>query len=362
MITRRKLLGATALTGAWLAAGSMTASAGAVGRRSIVDELSWFVADQAARGLFSGTVRLDYRGCPVYSAAYGLANRTTGIANTAATRFSAASVGKFLTGVTAARVVQNGQLAFGATLGEVMPQLRNPALRPLTLHQLLTHTAALPEVNPGPPPGTPTGRAVDYLPELENLQLIGTPGQRWAYSNAGFLAAAIMIEQAGHRPYAAALHADVLVPARMHDSQASQPPAGDPRIATRYTPDGQTFPPDYPSGAGGLYTTASDLVSFAHALMRHRLLDAAHTAEVITGKVPTGHGDLYAYGCSNLTVAGHPIIWHNGGAPGASAWLQIYPDDGYTLAALSNVAEPRPGGLGVQPIIDKAQHLVTGTG
>ncbi len=359
MITRRSMLGATALAGAWMAVGAPVASA--TGTTSIVDELGQFVTELAAKDQFSGTVRLDYRDRPVFTAAHGLADRATGTPNSAATRFTAASVGKFLTGVTAARLVQDCQLAFGTTFGEAVPRLRNTALRPLTLHQLLTHTAALPAVSPAPPPGAPTGRAVDYLPVLESLQLIGSPGERWSYTNAGFLAAAIMIEQVACRPYPSVVRDAVLAPARMRHTQLSQPAPDDPRIATRYTPDGQSFPPDYPSGAGGLYTTTGDLVSFAHALIRHRLLDAAHTAQVTTGKVPTGLGDHYAYGCSNLTVAGHRIIWHNGGAPGARAWLQIYPGDGYTLAVLSNVATVGPGGDGVQPIVRKAQQLITGS-
>ncbi|NKE63135.1 beta-lactamase family protein [Lentzea sp. PSKA42] len=185
VITRRSLLGATVLAGAWVAAGSPATSV--AGARSVADELSRFVTDLADRGQFSGTVQLDHRGSRVFSAAHGLANRATGTSNTAATRFTAASIGKFLTGVAAARIVQNGLMAFGTTLGEAVPRLRNTALHPLTLHQLLTHTAALPAVSPGAPPGARTGRAVDYLPVLETLQLAGRPGERWSYTNAGFL-------------------------------------------------------------------------------------------------------------------------------------------------------------------------------
>jgi CubicO group peptidase (beta-lactamase class C family) len=358
MITRRKVLGAAALTGVALATGSARAIASS---GSIADELAAFVRNRADRGLFSGAVRLDYLGCPVYSAAYGLADRDAGIPNTTDTRFTIASVGKFFTGVTAGRFVQDGRLTFGTTFGEAVPQLRNPALRGLTLHQLLTHTAALPEMPPGPPEGVPvTGRAIDYLPMLERLQLVGTPGERWSYSNAGFIAAGLMIEQAGRRPYRSAVRDSVFHPARMRRTVALGPEPGPP-VAVRYTPDGTSFPADYATGAGGFYSTVGDLVAFANALIRRRLLDDAHTTEVITGKVPTGHGDLYAYGCSVLTANGHPIIWHNGGAPGANAWLQIYPDDGYTLAALSNVWDLGTP-TGVQPIVDKAQRLIVAPG
>jgi hypothetical protein len=54
----------------------------------------------------------------------------------------------------------------------------------------------------------------------------------------------------------------------------------------------------------------------------------------------------------------HRIVQHNGGGPGASGWLQIYWDDGYTLAALSNYADPRVPNLGVGPIVQKTQQLL----
>lgn len=358
MITRRTVLGAAALGGAWLATGPALASAATLG--TVADELSRFVTDQANRGLFSGTVLLDHRGRTVVSAAHGLADQSRGIPNTLATRFTTASVGKFFTGVTAARLVQDGRLTFGTTLGEAVPRLRNPALRPLILHQLLTHTAALPQVPPGPPEGVPvTGRAIDYLPMLESLQLVGTPGEQWRYSNAGFIAAALMIEQVGGCSFYTAMRRAVFAVARMHHTLAVVPGQHPPRLAVRYTPDGTVFPTDYATGAGGWYTTVGDLVAFAHAVTRRRLLDDRHTTEVVTGKVPTGHGDLYAYGCAVLNVSGHPIIWHNGGNPGANAWLQIYPEDGYTLAVLANVAAMGwPGGA--QPIVLKAQELIVG--
>jgi CubicO group peptidase (beta-lactamase class C family) len=358
VLTRRQVLGAAALmgAGAWLATGSGVAIAAG---SSIVDELSRFVAEQAGRGLFSGAVLLDHRGCPVLSAGYGQADRAASVANTPGTRFDIASVGKFLTAVTAARLVQDGRLRFGSTLGEAVPQLRNPALRPLTLHQLLTHTAALPDVEPGPPDSGPvTGRAIDCLPMLERLELVGIPGQQWSYSNPGFIAAGLMIEQAGRRPFPNAVHADVLTPAGMHRTVALRPGTGVP-VAARYAPDGHAFAIDYATGAGGFYSTVGDLVAFAHALMQRRLLDDAHTTEVITAKVPTPLGDVRCtYGCAVQTTNGHPIIWHNGGGPGANSWLQIYPHDGYTLAVLSNVWDfGYPGG--VQPIVNKAQQLIT---
>lgn len=363
MINRRTMLGALALVGGWAATGAARAEGPALPNplaltNPIANELSKFVADQAGRGLFCGTVLLACPGRGMFSAAYGMADQAKYVPNTLDTRFTTASVGKFFTAVAAARVVQDRQMTFQTTLGQAVPQLRNPALRPLTLDQLLTHTAALPQVNPEPP-GTPTGSAMDYLPLVESLQLVGTPGDRFRYSNAGYLAVAMMVEQAGRLRFDAAIRGHVFAPAGMPHSFVLRSEQPDAPVAVRYNPAGQIFPMATPTGAGGFHTTVGDLVAFGHAVLEHRLLDEHYTTEVITGRVPGSRDGLYGYGCSVHTVGGHRIIEHNGGSPGANSWLQLYPDDGYTLAVLCNVYEENYAG-GAQPVVDKAQQLITG--
>lgn len=366
MITRRQLLGAAVLTGGWLAAGMATSGCGAhppisvtsggCGSSRIGDELTGFVRDLAVRGEFSGAVLLEHRGCTVFGAACGMANQAASVPNMLTTRFTTASVGKFFTGVTAAKLVQDQRLRFDNTLGEVVPQLRNPALRPLTLHQLLTHTAALPKGSPRSAEN-PTGSALDYLPTLERLELIGRPGEKWSYSNSGFVAAAMMIENAGGRPYVAAVRDHVFTPAQMHDTITLEPGEQAEGLAVRHTPDGHTAPNASTTGAGGFYTTVGDLAAFARTLTERTLLDERHTLEVITGKVRAGRGGMYSYGCSEKTMDGHRIVGHNGGSRGASAQLCIYLDDGYTLAVLCNVHQPHET-PSVRPIVNKIHQLI----
>jgi hypothetical protein len=49
-----------------------------------------------------------------------------------------------------------------------------------------------------------------------------------------------------------------------------------------------------------------------------------------------GPNDKYAYLFGDRLIDGHRVVGHNGGAPGINAELDIYWDDGYTVAVMSN--------------------------
>jgi CubicO group peptidase (beta-lactamase class C family) len=92
--------------------------------------------------------------------------------------------------------------------------------------------------------------------------------------------------------------------------------------------------------AGGGYSTVEDLARFVDALMSHRLLNAANTAALTTGKVAAGPAK-YGYGFIDATTDdGLRYFGHNGGAPGMNGELRVFPASGYVVIALSNFDPP----------------------
>jgi CubicO group peptidase (beta-lactamase class C family) len=91
----------------------------------------------------------------------------------------------------------------------------------------------------------------------------------------------------------------------------------------------------------GAYSTVTDLLGFARALMGHRLLSAAMTDTVLAGKVdvhrPGGLPvDRYGYGFADQAINGVRFVGHNGGTPGYEGQLDVYPTRGYTVVILTN--------------------------
>ena len=93
--------------------------------------------------------------------------------------------------------------------------------------------------------------------------------------------------------------------------------------------------------AGGGYSTVGDFARFAAAVREHRLLDSAHTAQLLGGKVSMGQGVVqYAYGFIDRVQVGRRLVGHGGGAPGMSGELSFEPKGGYTVVVLSNLDPP----------------------
>lgn len=102
----------------------------------------------AAEEGFAGAVVIDRAGRPVLKAGYGLADRERGIPFTTRTIAQVGSLTKQFTAMAVVDLWRQGRLAFTDSVARHLARAPAP-LANRTLHQLLTHTAGLPE-NCGP--------------------------------------------------------------------------------------------------------------------------------------------------------------------------------------------------------------------
>ncbi|HSD66656.1 MAG TPA: serine hydrolase domain-containing protein, partial [Vicinamibacteria bacterium] len=84
------------------------------------------------------------------------------------------------------------------------------------------------------------------------------------------------------------------------------------------------------------YSTARDLLAFAEAMRRGRLVRPATAERLWSAKPDLGSPD-YAFGFGVGRDALGRTAGHSGGFSGISSILDIYPDTGWTLVVLSNV-------------------------
>ena len=283
----------------------------------------------------SGVALVARHGHPVYVHAYGLASRATHTRNGLDTQFNLASAGKMFTGVAVAQLVERGRLSFSDPVGRYVPGLPRRIARTVRIGELLDHTSGLGDyfADPGYDARRPRLRSLSaYLPLIVHEQLAFKPGTRFSYSNSGFILAGLVVEHVSGEPYAAYLRRHVWGPAGMnHTTCTGGLPPG---RAVGYTDSGKantaTLPPNRTS-AGGCYSTARDMLRFADALRRHRLLDAATTRVVTTSHVAApGGGYGYGFGIR------HGTLWHNGGAPGVATEVDIDPRSGLVAIVLEN--------------------------
>ena len=300
-------------------------------------------------GKFSGAVLVARDGRTLFEGAYGLADRERGIPNTPTTRFRVGSMNKMLTAVAVLQLVQAGKVRLDAPFRTYLPDYPNVEMAStVTLHHLLTHTGGTGDIF-GP-------QFMAHRAELRNtgdyLRLYGTrglefsPGTQWRYSNYGFMLLGAVIERVSGMSYDDYVAEHVLGPAGMTATGAAPEDSLVPGRSVGYTR--QVVPgtlasnaPTLPyrgTPAGGGYSTVGDFARFAVALREHRLLDSAHTALLLGGKVTMGQSTVqYAYGFIDRVQVGRRLVGHGGGAPGMNGELSFEPKGGYVVVVLSNL-------------------------
>jgi CubicO group peptidase (beta-lactamase class C family) len=295
---------------------------------------------------YSGSVIVVQHGEVVLNAGYGLANRAQGRPFTADTLFDIASISKPFTAAAVLRMEMKGKLKVEDKLAKFFPDAP-PDKAAITIHQLLTHTAGLPETI-GPEDEVIGKRA--FLKRIYATPLVHPPGGKFLYSNAGYSLLAAVVEAVTGRPFGEVLRDEVFVPAGMLHS-GFVPGAQDlPRLAHGYTGDGDwgtslTHPrgPDGPwwnlRGNGGVLTTTGDLRLWDLALQKSSVLSAAEHAKYEQGYVHETKGlyPQYAYGWSfSKALNDHRKLSHVGGNSAFQSDYRRFPDDGAMIAITSN--------------------------
>jgi CubicO group peptidase (beta-lactamase class C family) len=146
-----------------------------------------------------------------------------------------------------------------------------PALREITVRDLLTHTSGIQEFGVGNdfPAATPGDTLATRLPKLAAAPLEFQPGSRWAYSNAwGFELLGRMVEVASGLPLDQFIKQRLLDPLGMSDTGFGVRRDAAARAVAQFGPRVQ-FADEvtYFSGGAGLQSTVADYAKFVQMLV-----------------------------------------------------------------------------------------------
>jgi CubicO group peptidase (beta-lactamase class C family) len=335
-----------------LAAGGKTSEAEMIGA------LDTLLEQQVEADLFSGAVLVARDGIPLFMKAYGLASKRYSVPNQIDTKFNLGSMNKMFTAVAIAQLAAQGALSFSDPIAMHLPDYPRDVASKVTIHHLLTHTSGLGNFfNEKFEASRSKLRTVDdFIPLFIDQPLAFEPGERWQYSNAGFIVLGAVIQRVSSgQSYFDYVREHVYKPAGMHNTDAYDMDRPIPNLAIGYT---RAYVREWPElgpwrsnlflhtikggPAGGGFSTVEDLLKFDQALRGHKLLSPEHTNTVLAGKVdlPGAPGTQYAYGFHDDRTKASRIVGHGGGFPGINGQLDMYLDLGYTVAVLSNYSPP----------------------
>ena len=327
-----------------------TVSGGSDTKAAAVTQATWeqyaeWLKQQAASGQFSGTVLVADDDKTMLDAGYGFADRITHAPNAPQTLFCIASIGKLFTAVAIGQLAEQHKVSFDAPVGRYVSGLPARIADHVTIAELLDMTSGLNDAVLGSanPPRTLAGQV--SLIAREPLQF--EPGAKTLYSNDGFILLGAVVQQVSGQSYGDYLRQHILDPAGMtHTGYSTYIPKEVPGMAHGYALVGSKLhdissQPQIANPSGGAYATTSDLLAFARALLDHRLLTPAMTATILTPRVnaPQPGGppiDKFTYGFAYQQENGVTFIGHNGGTPGYTDQIDIYPHSGYVVIIFTN--------------------------
>ena len=280
-----------------------------------LQRLDTFMRATIARGDYLGAVTLVARGGKIVDwQAYGQRDlaRTQPLARDAIFRIY--SMSKTVTAVAVLALMEEGKLGLEDPVATYLPVFgamrvfdggsadaphTHAAAHPITIRQLLTHTAGFAVFGKeGDPARTLLERArlaespdlADYAARLARLPLAHEPGEQFHYDGVQIVLLSRLVEVVAGMPFERFLRERIFAPLRMADTGFTVAPAQRARIAdmTTTAADGTLVAPaagtvaapgaqlnPYTSGAGGLYSTAADYARFAQMLLNGGELDGA---------------------------------------------------------------------------------------
>jgi CubicO group peptidase (beta-lactamase class C family) len=317
-----------------------------------MDDLDRAVDELATRTPFSGVVRIDRHGRVEFERAYGQADRGHDVPNRADTQFGIASGSKGLTALTVMSMVEHGSLQPGTTarsvLGNDLPLIGDA----VTVEQLLAHRSGIGDYldedtdiaatdHVLPVPVHELATTEDYLHVLDGHPAKFDPGERFAYSNGGYVVLALIAERTAGLPFDELVRARVCVPAGMIDTAFLRSDELPGRAALGYlAADGLRTNvlhlPVRGSGDGGVYSTAADLSSFWTALVAGSIVALPSVRKMTRPRSLAGTSRRYGLGF--WLHASREIVMLEGSDAGVS-FRSAHDPGGITYTVISNTTD-----------------------
>lgn len=351
------------------------ANSWAAAARSDVDRFEpvrQYIREQLVEtGTPSVAIAVAERGRIVWQEGFGWADRERRKPATEHTVYSLASVSKPITATALMTLVEAGKVELDRSINDYLGSAKLNAkvgsADGATVRRVATHTAGLPMFyrffDPAQRPSMD-----EVIQRYGNI--VTEPGDHVLYSNLGYGLLDQVVARASGRGFEEYVRSAVFVPLGMTHSSVNVGPGLAEYLAVRYDESGAPIPYYEPDtiGAGGIWSSAHDLIRFALFHLGHPLpdqkrilsaatLDSMHRTEVLQDSpfmhMPPKVGMAICWMTDER--AGYRLVYHGGRMAGVGTYLMFVPEQDVALVLLGN-----SNGFGAAgaTIIDKTLQAV----
>ena len=301
---------------------------------------------------------------------YGFANVAAQTPVTPEMLFEIGSISKSFTSIALLQLREEGRLDLHEPVTRYLPWFEvQSEHEPITLHHLMSHTGGIimgAEF---------TGEARYEAWALRETEATAPPGTYYHYSNAGYKALGVVLEDLLRQPYGDIIQERILDPLGMTATEPITTHETRKRLAVGYEgfyddrplPQGRPLAPatwlEYAAGDGSIASTPADMAAYLRMLMnrgqgRHERILSGESFDLMTQQVIEAKEEerdsFYGYGLEIRESDGRTYIEHGGGMVGYYSYVLADMDDGLGVVVLMN----GPGGRSDEEIAMFALKLL----
>ena len=275
---------------------------------------------------------------------YGLSNIELNTPVSPQTIFQSGSMGKQFTATGIMMLVEEGKVGLDDKVAKYFPGAPE-SWNTFTVRNLLTHTSGIKEY---------TGKDFDYRRDYTEEDLLKmaqaqpfdfAPGDKWSYSNTGYMLLGMLIRKVTGKFYGDFLQERIFKPLGMTTTRIISEEDIVPNRSAGYrlvkgvVKNQEWVNPTLNTTAdGSLYFTVLDLAKWDAALYTEKLIKRTSLDQMWTPvKLNDGKTYPYGFGWRVAEMNGHRLIEHGGSWQGFTTGISRYVDDKLTVVALTNL-------------------------
>jgi CubicO group peptidase (beta-lactamase class C family) len=331
------------------------------------DKLDKLMSTYAEHGEFNGSVLVAEKGKVIYKKGFGLADMEWNVLNQPDTKFRLASITKQFTALAIMQLVEKGKLKLDVPISAYLPDYPKKNGDIITIHHLLTHSSGIRDLLSFPGFSKNISRNAYSPAELVKLFADSTlqfkPGEKFAYTNSGYMLLGYIIEKVTGKSYEQVLQENIFTPLKMNNTGYDHSRALLKNRAKGYEKNGRIYvnansiDMSVPYAAGALYSTVEDLYLWDQALYGNQLLRKENMDLLFTKHISSGGNYHYGYGWglgainSGNTSELIETMGHSGSIDGFATQLTRIPSDKSFIVLLNNTGLAAPLGQMISSII-----------
>ena len=305
-----------------------------------------FVSGEMSRQKIPGmAIAVVKNGEAVVAKGYGFANLEHQVPVTTHSIFQSGSVGKQFTAAAIVHLEERGKVRLDDNIARYLPPTK-ARWGSITVRQLLTHTSGIPEYE------DEVDWRRDYS-ERQLAELVGllrrrsTPGQKFEYSNSGYLLLGILVRMITGKFHADYVRENIFEPLGMKTarivSDADIVPnrvAGYRMSKDRILNQDWVSPTFNQTADGCVRLSLNDFLAWERGVRARALLKPESWLQIFTPVVlKSGKTHPYGFAWEIRQKNGQTVHGHDGSFQGFEAILTRYIEEELTIIALANLAE-----------------------